>query len=374
MEASRVAFLLPNMRGGGAERVALRLIGDFLDIGCEVDLVLLHAAGELMPLVPSAAHVVDLDAPRIRSAVFPLARYLRERNPSALQASMWPLTTAAVIARAIARSRTRLVLSEHVMLSRQYAGFGRIGRTFLGRSIAWSYPKADARVAVSERVADDLTAISRIDRGSIDVIYNPVAGPPLDIAPPEEIKAMWNGAADRIITVGSLKAQKNHAMLIRAFALLRKRRNAKLMILGEGELREPLRALAAERGVAEDVLFAGFTTDPWPYYESATAFALSSDYEGYPLVLIEAMRCGLPVVSTDCESGPAEILAGGLYGKLTPVGDAAAFAEALEQTLTSRPSANELKARAEALSGETTSARYVALMLGSPNPREIQSR
>lgn len=369
-----VAFLLPNMRGGGAERVALRLVEDFLSRGHEVDLLLMSPVGELMPLVPAACRVLDLNAARIRSVIVPLRKYLRDREPVALQASMWPLTVAAVIARSLARSQTRLLLSEHVMLSHQYSQFGRLRRSFLSRSIAWSYPKANARVAVSERVADDLTAISGIDRKSIDVIYNPVAGPPPGNIPTAEIMALWGEAVDRILTVGSLKEQKNQAMMIRAFALLRKRRRAKLMILGEGDLRASLQDLAAEYGVADDVLLPGFATNPWPYYASATAFALSSDYEGYPLVLIEAMKCGLPVVCTDCESGPAEILAGGLYGELTPLGDEVAFAEALERALSRPHNPAQLEARANALSGQATSDRYLSLMLGDATSSEKQSQ
>jgi glycosyltransferase involved in cell wall biosynthesis len=137
------------------------------------------------------------------------------------------------------------------------------------------------------------------------------------------------------------------------------------MILGEGALRRELEILAGELGVGGQVLLPGFAADPWPYYASADLFALSSDYEGYPLVLIEALRSGLPVVSTDCESGPREILDGGRYGTLVPVGDEQGLAEALWGGLAGRHDAAALRARAEALSGQSTSDRYLELMLGA---------
>jgi glycosyltransferase involved in cell wall biosynthesis len=351
------------MRGGGAERVALRLIEDFLAAGHEVDLVLMKREGELLPLVPSAVHIVSLEASRIRSAVRPLIRYFKTRTPHAVQISMWPLTVAGIIAHRLARSRARLVLSDHIALSKQYASRA------VGLSARIFYPLADARILVSRDAADDLARISGLDPASIEVIYNPVEKPPAGSAPTEDLDALWGGEP-RIITVGSFKEQKNHALLIRSFARLLRRRPAKLMILGDGPLRPELEALARAEGVAEHVLMPGFRLDPWPLYASADLFALSSDYEGYPLVLIEALRSGLRVVSTDCKTGPREILDGGRYGSLVPVGDEVGFAQALEEAL-SRPANREaLMRRADDLSGPETSKRYLDLMLGpDPGPR-----
>jgi glycosyltransferase involved in cell wall biosynthesis len=359
----RLALLLPDMGGGGAEQVALRLARDFLARGHEVDLVLLQASGELMPLVPPGVRIFDLAAPRIRAAIRPLRRYFRERRPDAIQISMWPLTVAGIVAHRLARSRARLVLSDHIVLTRQYGG-ERAVFAFLRASIRLFYPLADARIQVSKEAADDLARISGLARGSLEVIYNPVAEPPSPIAAFPEVEALWGAADGRIITVGSFKEQKNHKLLIRAFARLRRARAARLIILGDGPLRGELEALARAEGVAGDVLLPGFATDPWPYYASADLFALSSDYEGYPLVLIEAMRCGLPIVSTDCPSGPREILEGGRYGLLVPVGDEETFAEALGRTLGTEADRAAIVARAEALSGQSTSDRYLELMLG----------
>jgi glycosyltransferase involved in cell wall biosynthesis len=346
------------MRGGGAERVALRLIDDFLKAGHEVDLVLLQKIGELLPLLPPEVRVFDLAAPRVRNGLRPLVRYFRERRPHAMQISMWPLTVIGIVAHRLARSQARLVTSDHAALSKHFPP----SRPFVYRSLTWSvrlfYPLASARIIVAKEAADDLARISGIDRRSIEVVYNPVGEAPADVRSTPEIEALWDGAERRIITVGTLKAQKNHQLLIRSFARAFRGEPVKLMILGEGELRQAVEALAAELGVADQLLFPGFTTDPWPFYASADLFALSSDYEGYPLVLIEALRSGLPIVSTDCESGPREILDGGRYGTLVPVGDEAALATAMKEALVRPHDADALRARAEQLSGQSTSDRY----------------
>jgi glycosyltransferase involved in cell wall biosynthesis len=360
--ARRLALLLPDMAGGGAERVALSLAEAFLAAGHEVDLVLMRAEGELLPLVPAGVRIVDLGARRIRSVLRPLIRYLRSRRPDALQVSMWPLTVIAIVAHRLARSKARLVVSDHIALSRQY---GRPASVFrlLRATTRIFYPWADARIVVSADAADDLASLSGIDRAGISVIYNPIPAPPADIATIPAIEALWGGAEARILTAGKLKEQKNQALLLTAFARLVRERAARLMILGDGPLRADLEGLADRLGVSDRVVFAGFILDPWPYYASADLFVLSSDYEGFGNVLVEAMRCGLPVVSTDCPSGPREILADGDYGRLVPVGDEQALAAAMAQMLDAPRAPERLRQRAEALSGAGASIQYLDLML-----------
>ena len=363
MSGKRFAFLLPDLGGGGAERVALRLIADSLAAGYEVDLVLARAKGELLPLVPAGVRIVDLGAGRIRSVIAPFRTYLRDRRPDAVHIMMWPLTVAGIIACKLARSKARIVIAEHSTLGRQY---GRSKRTMAALSLTTRlcYPLADAVLCVSEASADDLARISGLDRARIQVVYNPVAGPSAPVVVPPSVEALWGEGIARILTVGSLNPVKNHAMLIRAFARLARRRPAMLVIVGEGQMRGELERVAAAEGVADRVVMPGFTLDPWPYYASADLFALSSDYEGYPLVLIEAMLAGLNVVSTDCQSGPREILAGGKYGALAAVGNDTALADAMGILLDHPLSAPVLRERAEELSGQRQSNHFLALMRG----------
>ncbi|MDB5672990.1 MAG: hypothetical protein JWO25_3949 [Alphaproteobacteria bacterium] len=364
MPPKKLSFLLPDMRGGGAERVALRLMEDFVRAGHEVQLVLMEARGELMPLLPPEVRVFDLHAARIRNVLRPLRHYFRTERPDAIQVSMWPLTVIGVLAHRLSGSRARIVLSEHITLSKQYGGLGALGWAKLRHSIRFFYPFAHARIAVSRQAADDLARVSGISRDSIDVVYNPVGAPPETSQAGPDVDALWGSGGPRILTVGSLKDQKNHKLLIRAFARLLRARPARLMILGEGELRDSLERVAGEEGVADHVVMPGFFADPWPFYLSANLFALSSDYEGYPLVLIEAMRAGLPIVSTDCESGPDEILDGGRFGALVPCDDVEALAAAMVRMLDGPTDAQMLRDRAEALSGQDNSDRYLELMSG----------
>lgn len=362
LSSKRLALLIPDLRMGGAEQVALRLMQDWVRDGHEVDLVLLSASGELLPLVPPSVQVFDLKAPRIRAAIRPLVAYLKDRRPDAVQASMWPVTILAIIAGRLARSRARVLVSEHITLSRQYADLGRLGWLSLKASIRLFYPRADARVAVSNGAANDLAKLSGIDRESIAVIYNPVQE--LSGSVPTKIDALWGDAKSRILSVGRLKAQKNQRLLIEAFARLPVERRARLMLLGDGPELGDLQELARRLGVDGQVIFRSSDINPGPYYRSADLFVLSSDYEGFGLVIVEALLSGLPVVSTDCESGPREILGDGEYGALVPCGDAAALAAAVEAALDAPVDEDRQRARGRLFSGADSAQRYLDLMIG----------
>jgi glycosyltransferase involved in cell wall biosynthesis len=334
-----------------------------LEAGYRVELLLMRKEGELLDLLPREIEIIDLKAPKVRNAIGPLVRYFRERPPHAIQIRMWPLTVAGLIARRLSRARVRVVVSDHATLSHQY-GDKPAAFALLRLTTRLFYPGADARLVVADGAADDLARLSGIDRSTIEVIYNPVPAPPAGTCTTPEIEALWGGREPRILTVGSLIEAKNHALLVRSFARLRKSRPAKLMILGEGGSRAATAALAAAEGVANDVVMPGFALDTWPFYASADLFVLTSNYEGYPNVIVEAMRSGLPIVSTDCVSGPREILQDSEYGTLVPPGDEAALARAMADALDAPRDPDRLRRRAEELSGETTTERYLKLLLG----------
>lgn len=358
----RMAFLLPDMRGGGAERVALKLLQEFVARGYAVDLLLSEEGGELLPLLPPEVRVIDLRAPRIRYNLRPLIRYLRRHRPAALQVSMWPLTIIGIIARMIARVPTRVVVSDHAVLSRQYESRPRSLKA-LAFTVRRFYPLAAGRVVVSAGAAEDLAALSGIDRTSLTVIGNPIS-PPAEAGPDPRAEQLWRPGHARIISVGALKEEKNQALLIAAFAALRKNRPATLTILGEGALRGQLEAQVAQAGVAGEVNLPGYVADPFPYLRSADLFVLSSDHEGFGNVLVEALYAGLRVVSTDCPGGPRDILEGGIHGRLVPCGDARALAEAMAAALAEPADPERHRARGLQLSGPHVIDKYLDLMLG----------
>lgn len=357
----KIAILLPSLNGGGAERVTLRLAGELARRGHQIDLVLAHQGGELISLVPPGVRLIELGAKRIRGSIAPLVAYLRREKPDALQASMWPYTLVAVIARAFARTRTRVMVVDHCTLSEQFPG-----NSPQVQIVRWTirllYPQADSRVIVSEGSANDIARFSGLPRKMWRVIYNPVELPER-LSSIADAERLWQGAREKLITVGRLTPQKNHAMLIQAFALLaRKRPKAALLILGRGDLEPELKALRSQLSLDSQVVFAGFVMDPWPLLSSADLFVLSSDFEGFGVVLVEALHAGLRVVSTDCRDGPREILDDGRFGTLVPIRDPEALARAMDEALDQPVDIAGHRERARILSGSQQIDMYEQLL------------
>ena len=354
-----LAFLITNMLGGGAERVQIELIRGLLQRGHRIDLVLLQARGDLLPVVPPGARVVELGATHALPAIPLIRRYLTLERPQVLFASLWPLTIAAIIA-GLGVGSTKVVTVDHNRLDHQYANRPWRMRA-MRAAMRLCYGRAAARVGVSRGVADEIGRIAGIDPGRVDAIYNPVPRPtssPLATG----AESLWRpGSAARILTVGNLKTQKNHALLLRAFRRLLDGRPAQLAIVGGGGEEARLRADAEALALTDDVRFTGFVLDPGPWYETADLFVLSSDYEGFGNVIVEAMHYGLPIVSTDCESGPAEILENGRFGRLVPPGDVDALAQAISEALDAPADRERQRQRAEVFSVSRAVDDYEAL-------------
>lgn len=357
-----LALFMPSLAGGGAERIMLTLAEAFAECGYRVDLVVTRAVGALAGEIPASVRLVDLGAKRIATSLPALVRYLRNDRPDALLSALAPANCIAVWARRLAGGATRLVLSEHNTLSQSTRGSCNRRERILPALMRRYYPNADAVVAVSAGVADDLAFTIGLERQRIEVIYNPVVTERLHRLAEVPIEHPWFGdsAPPVILGVGRLTAAKDFATLIRAFARLRKQRALRLLILGEGEERAGLEALVRRLGVGDDVAMPGFVINPYPYMKHASQFVLSSKWEGLPTVLIEAMACGTPVVSTDCPSGPAEILEGGKWGRLVPVGDETALAEAIGAAL--RVPGADARSRAAVFSPDRAVGRYLRLL------------
>jgi glycosyltransferase involved in cell wall biosynthesis len=279
----------------------------------------------------------------------------------------------ALWARRLARVPTRVAVSERNTLSqkmKEHAKNRRWSRRFLLPVVHRTYPWADAIIAVSTGVADDLSLTAGIPREWISTIYNPVVTPELLSKAQAPLDHPWftPGSPPVILGVGRLHEQKDFPTLLRTFARVRAERETHLMILGEAkhaEHRAELIALAAQLGIADDVAFPGFVDNPFAYMARASVFVLSSAWEGLPGVLIQALACGCPVVSTDCPSGPAEILQNGQYGPLIPVGDDAALARAILTTLDRPPDPQRLRARAAEFSVSHAVDQYIELLFGN---------
>ena len=359
-----ISLLLPDLRGGGAERVNLDLAREFAKIGYSVEFVLMSAKGEFLSEAEEQHSVVSLGAQRTRDVPHTLARYIRLRRPDVLVASMWPLTAVAPLGQLLSGRRCRVVVVEHAILSRQYGDRGFFHKLMLRASIALSFRAVDARVSVSFGGADDLARLSMMPRTRFSVIHNPVRiATSSNSNSVDPLKGVWHRIPyPRILSVGNFKPEKNQALLLHAFSKLLQKMEATLVLLGDGALRNELEKLVQQLGLGGKVLMPGFCTDPSQYYHSANLFVLSSDHEGFGNVIVEAMSHGLPVVSTDCPSGPREILEGGKYGRLVPVGDVDALAKEMYTALNDETSTDLLKKRAKDFAPEIAANKYLHVM------------
>lgn len=332
---NQVAFFLPSLRGGGAERTMINLVRGFTDRSYIVDLVLAKAEGPYLSEVPSSVRIVDLHASRVLFALPRLVRYLRQERPRVLLSTLSHANLIALWARWLARVETRIIVREASNVSINTLNtINRRGKLipFLLRLF---FPWADTIVALSKGVADDLIFTINLPKEKVRVVYNPVITPNLLTKAEEPVDHPWFvfGEPPVLISVGRLTLEKDHPTLIRAFAQVRQQIPARLMILGEGDERPRLEALIRELGVEIDVALPGFVENPIKYMKRSSVFVLSSRWEGFGNVLVEAMAVGIPVISTNCPNGPAEITNNGEFGSLVPIGDVDAMAKSIRKAL-----------------------------------------
>lgn len=344
-----MVFYMPHLPVGGAERMLVRLADGLSRRGHAVRILLDRMEGDMLAAVPGSVTVEALDAARSAAAIPRLAGWLRQNQPPILLSALSHQNIVAILARWLARAPTRIVVSEHTILSRQTTetdAWQHKLMPFLARRL---YPLADARVAVSEAALQDLATITGLPRRRFDLIHNPVIPDEIVAKPvPPAPRERWfdDGGPPVIVAAGRLVPLKDFPVLLGAFALLTAERQVRLIILGEGPERQELERLRDRLGLAEAVRLPGVVPETLPYFAGAAAVAMTSRYEGFGMVLVEAMACGTPVVSTACPGGPAEILDGGRFGPLVPVGDAEALARALASVLDAPPPADLLRSRA----------------------------
>src|SRR5262245_16220329 len=404
---SHIALFMPSLGGGGVERVMLNLARAFLERGYRVDLLVCRAVGSFRDRIPAQLDVVKLQAapawwarllilaadPKglktwLRSILFPfqgfgefrrfadLLRYLRRERPSVLLSAMTKPNFMAVWARHLAGVPTRVVLSEHntFSLAQSFPAKKQWKRRqrHLPAMVERVYSGADAIIAVSNGVANDLAQCTGILRERITTIYNPIVTPEIVRQATAPLDHPWfqSGTPPVVLGVGRFHEQKDFPTLLRAFARVRAKQAARLMILGEANAKHPtfraeLMTLASQLGIADDVALPGFVTNPFAYLARAAVFVLSSAWEGLPSVLIEALACGCPVVSTDCPSGPAEILENGKYGPLVPVGDEVTLAEAILSVLNTPPNRDWLRARSALFAVDHVADQYLEALFSS---------
>ncbi len=363
--AMSVAIYMHDLRAGGVERQSLIIAQEFRRYGVDVTLVLHRLQGDLLDKVPAGLRIVELQGSRTVMDIPRLARFLRTEKPDILLSNVDLNNVAALLAKAISCSATKVVICQHNPISTSFALEGTWLYRYLGLSYRILSPLITRAVAVSGGVATELAALAGLQSEQVLTINNPVVGPDFQARSEEPADHRWfeQPRIPVFVTAGRMVAHKDHETMIRALAIYRRQFDSRLIILGTGPLSETLRDLVAQLGLERSVDFLGFQSNVLPFIRQADAFVLSSRCEGFGNVIVEALGCGTPVISTRCEYGPAEILEDGRYGVLVETRNPAAMARAMDQvaSLRSRFPAEMLRQRAGEFSYAACATRYLAL-------------
>lgn len=363
MAEQSVAIFMPSLAGGGAEKMMINIARSLTEQNYEVDLVVSKAEGEWLSALDNHIRLIDLDAPDLpgyatMGSLLPLVRYLRTKRPDSFLSVLNYANVVAILAHKISRVESQLVVSERNHLS-SFSQNKSAKEKVIPDLVRFTYPAADSIIAISEGLAMDLSETANIPRSEIEVIYNPAFTPDIPRKAKEDVDHHWiNGDDSVVLAVGSLTPQKDFQTLIKAFAEVRKEKSAKLIILGKGKQKQKIVETAKNFNIRNHVDLPGFTSNPYSYMSKADVFALSSRWEGFGNVIVESMACGTPVVSTNCPSGPSEILDNGTYGILTPVGDASLLGEGIIKMLNNPVEKRILENRARNFSIDKISKAY----------------
>jgi len=362
----KICFFYEGLRPGGVEHMIANLSHELLERGHSLTLLLAGSPTDQDHCPAKGTVVKWLHDPKksARRSIRKLYSELKQENYDILLSAMPAFNNAAIAARLLSRTRTRNVLTERTNPYPDYEAES-LTQKLWHKSCLFFYPRAHAIIAVSSGLADSLARFANITRESIDVIYNPAYEP--HCYSTEDISAKahaWalDGRGPVVVTAGRFFPQKDFATFLQAMALVYfKRSDVRAVILGDGPLRSELEQLRDQLGIADIVDMPGFSSDINPTLHAASFFVLSSAWEGFGNVLVEALGAGCSIVSTDCPSGPSEIVDGGRFATLVPVGDAESMAEAI-LTMLALPADPAVQiTRAQTFAVENACDRYEAV-------------
>jgi glycosyltransferase involved in cell wall biosynthesis len=354
-----LAIFTPSLEGG-IGRFVVNLAREFMARGYVVDVVTIKTGPRDIP--HEGVSITDLRTGRTFRSLFSLVSYLKEKKPRALLSALFHANLVAIFAKILSGSNTRVVVTEHVALKEELKRQPILKRWMFKFFINFFYPKAFKVTAGSVGVKDDLMYVGVPDK-KIEVIYYPIINQELFKSAEGEVDEKWlnNSQIPVVLAIGRLTEQKDFSTLIKAFNLALKIVEAKLIIIGDGYEKPNLVKLIADSVLNDKIFLLGHKQNHYPYFKKANLFVLSSKYEGLGIVLVEALALGVPVVSTDCPSGPSEVLKGGARGILVPVGDETALSAAIIESLVN-PKIKKEQINLEEFTSTNSGAHYEQIL------------
>jgi len=337
LEKKFITFVLPTLEIGGAEKMTLNLIQGLLNFSYKIDLILINAKGPLLKYVPKGCNIINFKLKHTLFSLFKFIKYLRNETPIVLISSLTHLNIITIISILISRVKTKLIIMEQANLT-SVTKNNNLKVKIVSILAHFLYKRANFIIAVSECVKEDLLKKILGIENKIRVIYNPIPNNDMFLMSSEPVYHKWflKKNIPIILSIGRLAKEKNYSTLLQAFKLVKNVVRCKLVIIGDGPERENLENLAKNLQINEDLWMPGFDVNPYKYMSKSDIFVLTSIYEGLPNVLIEALALGLPLVSTDCESGPREIIKNNINGLLVKVGDYESLSQAIIYILKNR--------------------------------------
>ena len=335
---AKIAVILPNLNNGGAERSHIYIANEWIKLGYQVVFVLMEKKGNLISLISKEIQIIDLKQNRLRNIIFPLTKLLYQNKFDIIVAPMWPITIISVISWYLSLKKGKLFLVDHNPIIKKWANDFNINWSLVKFSIKLTYNRVSGIISVSSGIKEDILKIISMEKNKLQVIYNPINNNSIHYkkSQNERIKLFGN-LKYNIVSTGSLKKSKDYITLINAVNFLINRNiEINLNIIGEGEEKENLDKLIKKNNLSQNIKLLGYIKDPFPYLVNADLYVNSSIYDGLPLSMIEALVSKIPIVSTDCDSGPREILKNGKYGILVPIKDYKSLAFEIENVLTKK--------------------------------------
>tara|TARA_R110002072_G_scaffold113771_1_gene243466 strand:+ start:694 stop:1872 length:1179 start_codon:yes stop_codon:yes gene_type:complete len=333
-----IAFFLPHAGDGGVERRFLKLIDYLNERGVVIDLVLAAYTGARLPSVPDGVRIIDLESRNHRNQLFKnaklFARYLTLVEPDVAHCAVDRINVSAALGKFMSKSKTKLIIAQVTSIDLAEISWFKPTRILHYLSVRGAFPLADEYIAPSYGIADELRSLMFMGKKKITGIHNPLLA---EFTPYEGPKKYISAEKPAIVAVGRLSHEKDYPTLLKAFTLILKEKDCHLYILGEGKERPHIEALIATLGISKNVSLVGFVDNSIEYMYESDVFVLPSVKEGFGMVVLEALVAGTKVVSTDCKHGPAEILDNEKYGRLVPIRDPNAMANAIIKTLDEPP-------------------------------------